>query len=126
MTQGKSLFYSFFQFIDLFCFSIPPWEENAPKFECIMKMDDDAKENLKNKINVVNEKDKKLKNKTGNIYSIETPLMDLIKMDSRNEKLWDELIAKKVTKFEWYQEVEEVIFFLKIFIISSIVFKLYF
>lgn len=74
-----------------------------------MKEQDDDKENKKNKIKLVNESDKNpAENKTGNIYSIEKPLQNLIDLDVNNKKLWDELVAKKVTKFEWYQEVEEV------------------
>ena len=89
--------------------NLPPWDLKAPKFDCIMKSDEDAKENSKNKINVINENSQE--NKTGNnVYVMEEKLKTLIKMDTRNKKLWDELMDKKVTKFEWYQEVEEVHF----------------
>ena len=29
--------------------NLPPWDPKAPKFDCIMKSDEDAKENNKNK-----------------------------------------------------------------------------
>ena len=96
-----------------------PWKPEARKYKCIMKSDGAAATDAGKKITkFANSKDNNKKSDEiskrpeddqdfDESYDIEGILLDLIKDDTRNKKLWDEIIAYKVRKDVWYEKVRE-------------------
>ena len=91
-----------------------PWKPEAKKYKCIMKSDGAAATDAGKKITkFANKKSDEISKKPEDdqdfdeSYDIEGILLDLIKDDTRNKKLWDEIIAYKVRKDVWYEKVRE-------------------
>ena len=92
-----------------------PWEENAKKYSCIMKEDDDAEANSKSKRSVTQKAEdetdssqaKKNKVTHDKAYEIEADILQLIDQDTANAKKWDELKTLKLRKDKWIEAVKE-------------------
>lgn len=76
-----------------------PWDANAKKYKCIMHVKDGVPP--KDGENTSNEPVE------DEAYEIEKNLLKLIKADSKNEKIWDDLKGLKLRKDLWFEKVQE-------------------